>query len=408
FHTLFQKLEEEREALGGRVFDVLGSVLFDNQPLRDLIIQAIRYGDRPEVRARLTHAVDDALDRQHLQQLLAERALTHEVMDRARVYQIREEMERAAARRLQPHFIASFFLEALKRLGGKWYEREPQRYEITHVPLQIRNRPIFHANRTPVLPRYERIVFEKERIIVPGKPLATLVCPGHPLLDSVIDLLLQQHRDLLTQGTVLIDETNEGDEARVLFYLEHTIQDASTEATGKRHVISRQLQFIEINAQGDIRPAGYAPFLDYRPARPEELEEIAHIHHASWLSLDLERHVRNYAITQLVPRHLTEVRKRREEQIQKTIKAVNERLTKEISYWDNRAAQLKEQEAAGKTNARLNSQIARQRAEELMGRLDRRLSELEQERKLSALPPVVIGGVLIVPVGLLKAQDSQG
>src|SRR5581483_9705046 len=89
FHTLFQQLEEEREALGGRVFDVLGSVLFDKQPLRDLIIQAIRYGDRPEVRARLTHAVDDALDRQHLQQLLAERALTHEVMDRARVYQIR-------------------------------------------------------------------------------------------------------------------------------------------------------------------------------------------------------------------------------------------------------------------------------------------------------------------------------
>src|SRR5438132_11022606 len=140
FHTLLKKLEEEREALGGQVFDGLGKVLFDHRPLRDLIVEAIRYGDHPDVRAKLTHVVDQALDRQHLQELLEERALAHEVMDVVRVRQIREEMERAAARRLQPHFIASFFLEALKRCGGKYYEREPQRYEITFVPPAIRNR----------------------------------------------------------------------------------------------------------------------------------------------------------------------------------------------------------------------------------------------------------------------------
>jgi superfamily II DNA or RNA helicase len=264
FHTLLRKLEEEREALGGQVFDVLGNVQFDNQPLRDLIIQAIRYGDQPEVRARLTQVVDTALDRQHLQQLLDARALTHEVMDVVRVYQIREEMERAQARRLQPHFIASFFLEALKRLGGKWYEREPRRYEITHVPIQIRNQAKTQSGRTPILQRYERVVFEKERIYVPGKPYAALVCPGHPLLDAIIELLLHLYRDVLTQGTVLVDTADEGQEARVLFYLEHAIQDARTDTTGKRHVISRQLQFIEINAQDAISSAGYAPFLDYR------------------------------------------------------------------------------------------------------------------------------------------------
>src|SRR5438876_6446510 len=129
FHTLLKKLEEEREALGGRVFDVLGDVLYDNRPLRDLIIEAIRYGDRPDVRDRLFHVVDQALDREHLQALLEQRALAHEVMDVVRVRQVREDMERATARRLQPHFIAAFFLEALKRLGGDCYEREPRRYE---------------------------------------------------------------------------------------------------------------------------------------------------------------------------------------------------------------------------------------------------------------------------------------
>ncbi len=57
-------------------------------------------------------------------------------MDVTRVRAIREEMERADARRLQPHFIASFFLEAFKLLGGKVHEREPKRYEITHVPAR--------------------------------------------------------------------------------------------------------------------------------------------------------------------------------------------------------------------------------------------------------------------------------
>jgi hypothetical protein len=138
----------------------------------------------------------------------------------------------------------------------------------------------------------------------------------------------------------------------------------------------------------------------------DELEAVAQLRHASWLSSDLERHARDYAITQLVPRHLAEVKQRREAQINKTMRAVNERLTKEISYWDNRAVQLQEQERAGKINARLNSQIARQRTDELMARLERRLNELEQERKFSALPPIVVGGVLVVPIGLLKTLKA--
>ena len=42
--------------LGGQVFDVLGKVQFDGKPLRDLLIEAIRYGEQPEVRARLNQS----------------------------------------------------------------------------------------------------------------------------------------------------------------------------------------------------------------------------------------------------------------------------------------------------------------------------------------------------------------
>src|SRR5260221_8236533 len=241
-------------------------------------------------------------------------------------------MERAAARRLQPHFIGAFFLEALKRLGGKYYEREPQRYEITHVPQAIRSRSPRGNSRAAILRQYERIVFEKGRIIVPGKPPATLICPGHPLLDVTIDLVLEQHRDLLKEGTILVDPTGGGEEVRVLFYLEHTIQDASTDSTGKRREVSRQLQFLELDAQGHIQSAGHAPFLDYRPLDEAEHALVPQLRAAPWLTGDLEEQARSYAITELVPRHLAEVKQRREEQITKTSAAVNERLTKEISY----------------------------------------------------------------------------
>jgi len=49
----------------------------------------------------------------------------------------------------------------------------------------------------------------------------------------------------------------------------------------------------------------------------------------------------------------------------------------------------------------MNSARARQRADELEARLKRRVDDLEAERQLSPLPPVVAGGALIIPAGLL-------
>src|SRR6185503_4055542 len=105
YRRLLEKLEEARRALGGQVFDVLGKLQFEGRPLKDLLIDAIRYGEQPEVRARLTKAVEHAFDKKQIQDLLEERALAHDAMDASRVYRIREEMERAEARRLQPHYI---------------------------------------------------------------------------------------------------------------------------------------------------------------------------------------------------------------------------------------------------------------------------------------------------------------
>ncbi len=413
FLKLLRKLEVARAALGGGVFDVLGQV-FQGSELRKLLIEAIRYGDRPDVRARLTQIVDQALDRQRLRDLIEERALAHDTMDASQVRRIREDMERAEARRLQPHFIAAFFIEAFKLLGGSLHEREPKRYEITHVPAVIRNRDRVIGTGQAVLSRYERITFEKSLISVPGKPLAAFVCPGHPLLDATIDLILERHRDLLRRGAILVDPDDSGEAVRALFYLEHSIQDARPlpSPTGRgvggegRRVVSRQMQFVEIDENGQAHPAGYAPYLDYRPITDEERALVMPLLEAQWLTKDLEAQALGYAISELVPRHLDEVKRRKEELVIKTISAVKDRLTKEINYWDHRAEDLRAQEAAGK-QPRMNWQKARQRADELQARLQKRMEELEQERRLSALPPVAMGGSLVVPAGLFARLKGE-
>lgn len=202
---LLQKLEVEQTALGGKIFDVLGKAIAGKE-LRELLIEAIRYGDRADVKAKLNQAVTERVERERLQALLEERALARDSMDATKIQKIRESMERAEARKVQPYFIASFFLEAFQRLGGTIRQRESRRYEITHVPAVIRNRDQIIGMGSAIMRRYERICFQKELISVSGKPLAEFVCPGHPLLNATIDLILERHRDLLRQGAILIDE----------------------------------------------------------------------------------------------------------------------------------------------------------------------------------------------------------
>jgi superfamily II DNA or RNA helicase len=412
--TLLRKLERERESLGGAVFDVLGKAI-DGTELRQLMIEAIRYGDQPEVQARLNQAVEGALDRDRLRELVAERALARDIMDAGKVQSIRQEMERLEARRLQPHFIASFFKAAFAHLGGAWREREAGRYEITHVPAIIRHRDRLIGVGEPVLTRYERICFEKKLINVPGKPMAAFICPGHPLLNAALDLILERYRDLMKQGAILVDEDDPGETLRVLFYLQHSIQDGRPGQKGQsRRVVSRRLQFVELplieNSTAEIQnavDAGSAPYLDYRPLKEKEQPLVVPFIEQVLASQDLEQQAISYAISQVVPRHLREVRQVKEPLTDKTMAAVKERLTKEITYWDHRAEDLKAQEAAGRVNARINSAKARQRADELEARLRKRMTELEQERQLAALPPVAIGGALIVPGGLLARLQGQ-
>jgi superfamily II DNA or RNA helicase len=413
FQRLFEKLEVEREALGGRVFDILGEV-FEDKSLKDLLIEAIRYGEDPEVRSRLLRKIEGALDTAHLENIIKRNALCEEVMSTERLFAVKEEMEKAEARKLQPYFIRSFFNQAFQQLGGELRPREQGRYEITHVPANIRERDRQitgrdRRNADTVLRRYERVCFEKQfvRLIERvGAPMASLMHPGHPLMQSVTDLVLELHRNKLKQGAVLVDPSDMGITPKVMFIIDHSVREGADPA----HVVSRRMQFVEIDPQGNTINAGWAPHLDMESISKADLALIQDVFAAPWLNgtdaQNLEQVALAHASTHLVPEHFDEVRTRREKNVDKTLAAVHERLVKEINYWSDRYIKLQDDIAAGK-DVRLTLENVRRTIDDLTARRESREKELLAMRHVISATPVVAGGALVIPAGLLAQRTGQ-
>lgn len=412
FHKLFEKIEIERKALGGRVFDVLGEV-FDGVSLRELLIDAIRYGDDPAVRARLSQKVEGALDTSHLREIISRNALAEEIMDEKRLFALKEEMEKAEARKLQPYFIRSFFAQAFERLGGDLRSRGSGRYEITFVPgvIRERDRQISgrdRRNMDPVLVKYVRVCFEKQFVRLldrPNEPMASLVHPAHPLMHSVVDLMLEQHRGKLKQGAVLVDPNDDSLDTKLLFLIDHSIREGDEGAL----VVSRRLQFVSVDTNGVVQNAGWAPHLDLNPIDSDERMLAGPEIDADWIKKDLEENALAHASDKLVPAHFEEVRQRREAQVDKNLTAIHERLIKEIDYWSDRHEKFKNDLAAGK-DVRLTLENVRRTIDELTARLETRTKELKTSRHVVSSTPVVVGGALVIPAGLLAQRrgDAEG
>ena len=407
YFRLLEKLQVVSEALKGEVFNVLGEV-FDGISLKDLLLEAIRYGDKPEVRARLSQKIDIALDLDHLKEILKRDALAQESFSTDRLFAVKEEMEKAEARRLQPFFVRSFFMKGFESLGGSIYSRESGRFEITHVPAELRERDRLITGRNrrdlaPVLRRYERVCFTKESVRPvdkPGLAFANMIHPGHPLMLALSDLLLEQHANLLRQGTILVDPADDGDQPSLLFLLTHEVK------SGDGMVISKRLQFVRVLPDGSTTFAGWAPHLDLEPLASAQRPLLAETLAAPWLNVGLDNRALALAASTLVPQHFSEVADRRIAHIDKTLVAVHERLTKEINFWSDRFIRLSDDRAAG-IDVRLPLENVRRTLSDLEARLEHRKKELLSMRHVSSATPVVLSGALVIPAGLLRVLQGE-
>jgi hypothetical protein len=122
--------------------------------------------------------------------------------------------------------------------------------------------------------------------------------------------------------------------------------------------------------------------------------------------VNLEQRALAQAAQNLVPQHFNEVRERREQMVDKTLAAVHERLVREINFWSDRYLKLKDDIAVGK-DVRLSLENVRRTIDDLTARRESREKELLAMRHVISAPPVVLGGALVIPAGLLLQRQGQ-
>jgi Protein NO VEIN, C-terminal len=255
--------------------------------------------------------------------------------------------------------------------------------------------------------RYERVTFDRDLVTVDGRPRAQYVAPGHPLLDVTVDLIIERFSGLMQQGAVLIDDCDQEDVPRTLIYLQHAVTDGLAGQDGDRRTVSKRFEFVGVTPDGQAHSAGWAPYLDLRPASPEELRAVTSVIEAGWVRGNLEEAAIGHGVM-LARAHLDEVRRRTLERVDRVAEEVSARLLPEIQAWDHRSDELRQLERAGRLPASgMNSANARQRTDDLKARLRTRLAQLDAQRQLSSSPPVVAGGALVVPAGLLAQLRGQ-
>ncbi len=403
FERLFTKLEIERESLGGKVFDVLGKIAFDDKPLREILVEAIRFGNDPKHRDYINRVVNSALDTAHLKELLYERALSSDTLNIAKINEVKEEMERMNARRLQPYYIKAFFKEAMEYVGGSYHPRENGRFEVTRIPKRLIDSYSTDGSKT-LLKTYERICFDKNSISVPGKADADLIAPGHPLMDALIDYVIKRELNNVSRGTILISDKLY--EPRVLCSLDYSICD-HIQVEGKDRVVSRGMCYVQLDGNGKAYQGGPAPYLDYRvPIDGEEKRICIDImKKQQWVtSSSIEDRAVQYAISDLIPQLYERTKRERVERIEKVKRETDIRLRSEINYWDKKVVEYSEDIKKGskKPNLAVNKVKAQETADNLEARLKNRLEYLEREKELLTMPPVVSTVAFVVPQSMIS------
>jgi superfamily II DNA or RNA helicase len=258
--TLFKKLEQIREHLGSdRVFDVIGEVL-PGRSLKDLIVEAVTHRrSLDEIVSEIERIPDEEALRRTRDAVLEGLATRHVDLQR-----VLGETRLAKENRLVPEYIERFFSRACTFLTIPLEQRKDGLWRISNVPYTIReNSPSFKNSFGEVFREYGKLAFDKDAA---RKQQAVFVAPGHPLLEAVIERLLQESAPDLQKGAVFADPDGRFD--GLLWFVEGEIRDGSNSIAGKRLFTIFQpergaLRLIPASILWDLKPLVSQPGWDF-------------------------------------------------------------------------------------------------------------------------------------------------
>lgn len=399
---LLQKIDTQKQAYDGNLFNVLGGkTAFNGASLTDLMVTAIRQNNTPEARRYL----DTVIDRGYaagVREVVEERALTVQDFRTSDMIEVRDRMEEARKRRLQPGYVQGFFVSAFQKLGGVIRDQEPGRFRIPFVPQVVRDEARRHNRGVAVPDRYERVCFDPAKEKLQGSPDAALIAAGHPLLQAVTGLTIGGSAQALLRGTVLVDRTARQREHPMLVY---TVEQRIETHLEPRQTVSHHFDYVSVSPDGSVEVENPSILVSFGPAGSKELPGVRQRLSEHWIHEDYARLVRGWAYQNgLLPRE-REIRDRMAIDVERTRTQVTERLRGEIDYWELEGWKRQEDLDAGK-RIRESPRAAFAKAEELEHRLASRLDRLDHSLEFEERPPSIRSVALVIPEHLLMGPTD--
>jgi superfamily II DNA or RNA helicase len=389
YERLLTKMEAQREAFQGKVYDVLGEA-FEGDPLSEMLLRAIRYGDDPQVREQLDAVIDEKAS-EGIPELIRDRAQFRAVLSSADLEEAQHRVDTSVADRLQPHHVAAWFETTFSDLGGRLRAASSGSYDVQLVPEEVRS-----ARETSgvVRHRYKGVTFDPARATaLDSGDTLDLIGPGHPLLESALVETRSRFRPDQEAGVVLVDDRDDA-APRLLIAASHELTDGHTPS----HVLSRRVAFTELTLDGHAREVG-AAYLDYRETTEHEAPVAAELlrsdRFASW---DLDA-ARLWTVHHLVGDHARTVSLIHEGRIQRAQQDLEHRLATEPAYWRRAADGV-----SSGTRKGVTPETARRRAEEVERRLRHRLDSLAKDARVVTRLPQVVSWAIVLPARELTTE----
>ncbi len=381
---LFERLQQIEIDLDpnqtGKIFNVLGDVFPSNQ-LERMIREMYSHNLTEDlIKARIVEEIDKdrfATITNSTLEGLAKRELNLSAL-------IGKSTE-ARERRLVPEVIEDFAKESGPLVGLQFKESRPNShtYKVGRVPRTLwpvgeRLEPRFGK----LGHEYGQAVFDKALLV--NDPTCEWVTPGHPLFESMREQLLEQVRGDLERGAMFYDLQSK-EPYRLDVY-------AASVLDGRGNQLHKRLFAVQSTADGSLHIKQPTVFLDLTAAPngvPSPNDQRVLDQH------EIESFLLQNALTPL----LSEVAAERLRETETIRKHIEISLNTLIDRLNIKQGELVQQRERGDQTPLLaaNIQQFENRLDELNGRLERRIAELDQERHCMIGEVQHIGSAWVLP-----------
>jgi len=368
---LLDKINEIRNALGDRVFDVIGEIFLGKDFYQLVIDAAANARSIDEILATIEAKLDEEYIAR-VKDVLGE-SLATRFIDYTR---IKEMAEKAKEYRLIPEYTEEFFKRAFEKAGGK-IVKTGDFYRVDSIPYEIRKiaaEDSFKNTWGTLASRYRNVTFDKE--IAKHHSDSEFVSFGHPLFEAVLEWVLRNYLKDCMKGAVFRDPS--GVYNGVIFFFEGEVRDGKGAVAGKRlFAIYRN------DRTGEIKELNPSIIWDLAP-------------HNGRFNLEDEskREAESYAIRALM-NFKDELLKERLRQAEIKEKYGVKSLESLIRSYDIKLLEYEERRKKGE-KMDLAIQMAERRKKEYEKALEELKWEIEREKNLTVTMPKLVGVIRVV------------